>query len=412
MENSVMSRKKVILNEKRDQYCPICRKNFEYWPDWKNGFKGLVKHLAMADNLCTNDNKSLDANPHAVWREERGLPMGYSGDEIDQMMDKIKSLSEIEKIRQKMQEDYMKEEKKTKAKDILQQLDIDFKTLEEKGYKLQEEGLRIVKQAKIGRSFVQFQLSELPKYSEASDEYTEFNDVLNNIVTSGNIAINRTRKARDLLDKGIENIVESTALISGATSTCTSSTYGTITVIDQINAANNKKNLYGVYDFKKPSLKEEKEIQDELDRELREIDPSLCKRRKGAWQTFFSVSADKKAQAAHSMREIFRKLISMWASNDDVKKAEWWLPVKDAKDGVSNKQRIRFLLFGSGDIKYPDVFESINQEVEKIYESFALLNKTAHGSEQEIQLVESTMKLIESTLLRIIKLKKGQMEEI
>jgi len=108
--DAVMSRKKVILNEKRKPYCPICRRNFEYWPDWKNGFKRLVQHLAMADNLYTKDNKSLDTNPHAVWRKERGLPMGYSGDELGQMVDKIKSLPEIEKIRQKMREDYIKEE--------------------------------------------------------------------------------------------------------------------------------------------------------------------------------------------------------------------------------------------------------------------------------------------------------------
>lgn len=109
---AVMSRKKVVLDEKRKQYCPVCRENFEYWPNWKNGCKGLIRHLAMADNIYTKDDKSLDVNLHAVWRKERGLPMGCSGDELGQMMDKIKSLPEIEKICRKMRIDWLKENEK------------------------------------------------------------------------------------------------------------------------------------------------------------------------------------------------------------------------------------------------------------------------------------------------------------
>jgi len=60
---------------------------------------------------------------------------------------------------------------------------------------------------------------------------------------------------------------------------------------------------------------------------------------------------------------------------------------------------VRFLLYGDKEVENQDELQSINHEIDNIYKSFDLLQKTAHGSNQELQLVESTMKLISTRIL-------------
>lgn len=294
------------------------------------------------------------------------------------------------------------EKKEDKTKKTLDNLNENYKKLESYGYELQQIGLDIVKQSIIGNEYIQFQLSELPKYEEAANEYQNMNGILNDICVSGMIAIKKTQTALDFLKKGEAFVVKAIPYISSATSTCSSNAYSAIAMINQ-TAINTGTDLYGRYDLHMPSIAVEQKIQADLDEQLNKINPKYSPRRRGAWATFYSVSPDKKSQAANSMRDIFRDLLLLWAPNKLIEQVGWWK--KLGKKTVSHNDRIRFLLYGEKEIEDQTELESIYKEVDNIYDNFSLLQGTAHGSDQEIQLVESTMKAIESSTLRIINLR-------
>jgi hypothetical protein len=46
------------------------------------------------------------------------------------------------------------------------------------------------------------------------------------------------------------------------------------------------------------------------------------------------------------MREILTQLLDDYASNDDVRCAEWWVEVKEPREGVSKRQKIKFFVVG------------------------------------------------------------------
>jgi hypothetical protein len=303
---------------------------------------------------------------------------------------------------EKLSEKTEQEKNEDETKKTLDELLKNYKELESYGYKLQELGVTIVEQSRIGDAYIQFQKSELPKYVAATDTFPDFNGILDNFRISSNIAITKTQVALDLIKKGESFVVKAKPYISSATSTCSSTVYSGIAMIKQ-TAINTGTDLYGKYNLHNPSIEVEQKIQAEIDEKLNKIDPKYIQRRQGAWTTFNSVSSDKKSQAAHSMRDIFRDLLLLWAPNKLVEQVGWWK--KLGKDSVSHNDRIRFLLYGEKEIEDKTELESILKEVKSIDDNLSLLQGTAHGSDQEIQLVESTMKAIENSMLRIINLR-------
>jgi hypothetical protein len=293
----------------------------------------------------------------------------------------------------------------TKVQDILTKTYSEFDILEKIGIEFQEKGAILVEYAKLGKNHINFQLSEAPKYAQAANSIPQFTSVLGGIITSGEIVHISLLVTNNELRKGLESVNQGIFFASGSTSTASAGTYAVSSITDQINLDNNKRDIYKDFNFLKPDFDKHQTIQRELDQELNKLNPNLSIRLKGAWQTFNSVSADKKAQAAHTMRDILAKLISAWASNDDVKKAEWWSPVEKTENGVSLRQRLQFLLYGPKNVEDTLILNSIEYEVGVIYKSDELLKKVAHGSQKDINLVESNMKLIESTILKIIRLK-------
>ena len=136
---------------------------------------------------------------------------------------------------------------------------------------------------------------------------------------------------------------------------------------------------------------------------LEEYDPELEKERRGTWQTFFSSSSANRSQAAHSMRDVLRRLISKHASNDVVKLANWWTLAEDTKDGVSLKQRLRLLAYGPTADATQEELNFMATKVAEFEESYTLLNKTVHGSKQAERAVEEWMKSIEQLILLILR---------
>jgi len=297
-----------------------------------------------------------------------------------------------------------------KVQDILSQTYSEFDILEKIGYDYQEKGVKLVEYAQIGKKHINYQLSEAPKYATIASKIPQFTSILGDMAISGEVSLSLIIDVNAELKKGFVYLDKGIHMASGSTSTASASTYAISSVTDQINinVAEKDKDIYVTYNLEKPDIDEHTYLQKELDQELDLIDSNLSKRRKGAWQTFYSISADKKAQAAHTMRDILSNLISIWASNDVVKTAEWWVPVKDTKDGVSLRQRLQFLLYGPGKIADTTMLDSVEHEISIIYQSDELLKKVAHGSQKDINLVESTMKLIESIMLKIIKFRNGR----
>jgi hypothetical protein len=280
-----------------------------------------------------------------------------------------------------------------------------FDRIEKLGLIYQEKGQKLVRYARMGKQYIDYQISEAPKLAIASKDYPLFLESLADWNISGEKINSWLNEAEKDLSKGIENADTALYSISSGTSTASADVNSTVTDITFIQNREDK-NLYKTYDFQNPDFLNRREIITELDYELEQIEKGLSSKRKGAWETFNSVSKDKKSQAANSMREILRKITSMWASNDDVKTAHWWKYEKDTDDGVSQKHRIRFLLFGLEDEVEDYILESIEKQVKRTYESTQVLNATAHGSDKSTELVEATMKLIEDTLYRMIIFRK------
>ena len=141
-------------------------------------------------------------------------------------------------------------------------------------------------------------------------------------------------------------------------------------------------------------------IQEELDNYLKMIDPKLVERRKGAWDAFYSISQDNYAQASHTMRDIFAKIISKYASNELVTKAAWWTPAPNTKAGVSQEQRLSYLLNGPNALSTEP---SLLRLVQIGFKSDKLLKSIAHGKNPLKESIEAAMHSIESFMLAIFK---------
>ena len=80
---------------------------------------------------------------------------------------------------------------------------------------------------------------------------------------------------------------------------------------------------------------------DDLDVALKRINPTLCDLRDGASQSLLSDDPDGKRQAAHSMRELIRQVLTILAPTEILKAEPGFQP---SKDGVTRRMRIRHII--------------------------------------------------------------------
>ena len=173
-----------------------------------------------------------------------------------------------------------------------------------------------------------------------------------------------------------------------------------------IQTENEELDIYKKYNFQIPTALNRDYMLSELDYELSQIDNKLVLHRKGAWDAFNSTSRDKKLQAASSMRQILRALISKWASDEEVKNTKWWKNYKKKNDKIILKERLRFLLFGSNEIGDEYLLNKIKEQIELINKSDRKIQEIAHGSNKSLELVKSTMELIEDIVYSILVIRK------
>jgi hypothetical protein len=149
----------------------------------------------------------------------------------------------------------------------------------------------------------------------------------------------------------------------------------------------------------------------ELESLLSSVDTQLAVRRRGAWETFHSGTADCLAQAAHSMRDVLGNLISKYASNRHVEVCDWWLAREQgtAQEEVSLRDRLRLLMYGPT-LAPPDGQELhlLEAEIAEHVDRRELLINVAHGSTKASSTaVETAMKGIESLMLLILRRRKA-----
>lgn len=90
------------------------------------------------------------------------------------------------------------------------------------------------------------------------------------------------------------------------------------------------------------NTRKEQEIEDLL----REVDPVLVQKRKGAWEAFRSSNFDRVSQATHSMRETIRLLLDELAPGEKIKNTPWYTADPTSRSGVTRKHRIKYTLGG------------------------------------------------------------------
>jgi len=129
----------------------------------------------------------------------------------------------------------------------------------------------------------------------------------------------------------------------------------------------------------------------------------LAAMRKGAWETFYSATEIILMSVSHAMREIMRKIISQIATNDEVKKAEWWEKPLDTDREVTTQQRLRYLIFGSTDDKSS---EMVSMAVKTSFDAYDRLQKVAHGSVGCREEVKECMQITEYALLTMLRHRK------
>ncbi|MCK4357944.1 MAG: hypothetical protein KAW92_04250 [Candidatus Cloacimonetes bacterium] len=299
-------------------------------------------------------------------------------------------------------------EKYKNFKENLEKLYKKFGRIENQGYDIQEFGNALVNDGKIGQAYSKHFLNQLNNYEKLSNDFPEFNPYIQEIMKSSLYILDQLEQVEEKIFASQEHFSDVVLSVSTEVTGATGSLYLAESGINHLEIENPNINIHEKYNIQTPNILEYSRIENEIDSYLFKIDPKLPERRKGAWTTINSTSLDKKAQAAHTMRDILSTIISKLASNAEVKKTEWWKPTPDKKSGVSLKQRIRFLLFGpKNEIENADELENIENKVNKCFKEDSYLKSLAHGSKKgTVELIESIMHSMESTMLQIFKSKE------
>lgn len=291
--------------------------------------------------------------------------------------------------------------KKRDAK--LKKLEENCERIASHGRDLQARGVTIAKKGVSGCKQVRFLRTELPKYESMATTYPKLGPYLPADDSWIDRALNETDLIVNALPKASEILAFSTDSTSTALSTV--STLGTIAVsgVMLIGLDYPQTNFFETHGLENPTSFLNLVEDEDLSRLLGEYDSDLETQRRGAWNAFYSASETKLSQAAHTMRDLLRLLISRHASNAEVKKASWWTETAGSKDGVSLTQRLRYLLYGKKETQDPDTVAFIESQVSKFKEDSNLLQAAAHGSKKSEAAVEASMKSVEQLVLLILR---------
>ncbi len=133
--------------------------------------------------------------------------------------------------------------------------------------------------------------------------------------------------------------------------------------------------------------------------------PDLVRVWKGAWSAFYSASEANLSQAAHSMRDIPSKIISLLAPNIEIEKTEWYQKLKreGKREKPSEEDRLRFLIFGNSEKQDESILRLLTLPLETLNRNYNRLKSVAKGSHTDRAEVESCMIATEDLMIAIFK---------
>jgi hypothetical protein len=274
-------------------------------------------------------------------------------------------------------------------------LEYELNRLREHGQQLQKSGQTFVRIAESGRANIANYCDAYKTTLEALGDSPEIEASLKTFMTSGDLAASALHSANQNLETAKDKIyVSAISALSGVTI----SNVATQNLIAfAIGAApETKKDIFVELvhkNLQRPFSEEE------LDALLATFREELPKRRRGAWDAFYSSSEDALAQAAHTMRDILASIVAKRGSNERVQACAWF----DCSNKPVLSDRVRLLLYGAENNVPPKDIDFITSQVSEYVSDDGNLKKVAHGSQSlDCESVSLAMKKIEELVYLIL----------
>jgi hypothetical protein len=130
-----------------------------------------------------------------------------------------------------------------------------------------------------------------------------------------------------------------------------------------------------------------------LDVRLSEIGEKLVRARRGAWAAIRSENPDKARQAAHSMRELLREVLDQLAPDNVFSGAQ--ISHEGHEGRVTRRMRIHHIAH-KGLAEFATVVDGA------LAGSYRILSKRAHGSHDDVEVLESIMAITEGLIALLL----------
>ena len=161
-----------------------------------------------------------------------------------------------------------------------------------------------------------------------------------------------------------------------------------------------------VFEFTKPELfGSRQKIYDELTEILNLFDPKYLDMLKGSETALYGTTEDHLSQAAHSMRDLFQQLMEHLAPTDAVKQQPWFKPTPGAPDQVSRMSRLKYILYGSGEMLNEFDTKRLDEVADGAKTSLDLAIARAHDHDPDLAEadVELAIDYARFSLLEVLK---------
>lgn len=126
----------------------------------------------------------------------------------------------------------------------------------------------------------------------------------------------------------------------------------------------------------------------ELAEILNRFEPKYVYMLKGSETALRSTAVDNLSQAAHSMRDLFQQIVEDLAPADAVRQQPWFKPTPNAPGGVSRMSRLRYILYGSGEMLDEREIERLDDAAERAKDSLDLAMARAHDHDPDLLTIE------------------------
>ena len=125
---------------------------------------------------------------------------------------------------------------------------------------------------------------------------------------------------------------------------------------------------------------------DDLDKLLSIVSPKLPELRKGCWHAINQAGPDWARHAAASFRQMVTNVLNLAAPDEKIRAQTWFEPDSTSRNGITRRQRIRFILQGRP-VFQPnlDDEETLDLKCALLLKRIDKLSATVHGDNHQTQ---------------------------